>query len=367
MAQKNPDYDSIVSELIELPYDTENRFLKLSFADPMLSDYSLITVLDSRVGDEANERLTTFILRYPRYVHAEQMTHRVFSRNASSSRARSVKSTIRDVMENPVRPLFTKNQLGMGGRFVSECEYEALVPVWLRGRDRAVATALEMLVSPERLAKYGNDSEIAAHWEEILEDYYANGYRKDGEEVDGYLSAHKQNFNRALEPYSQFEVVLTSSYWENYLSLRVHADAQPEIRAIATLVAKALELSAPAKREFHLPFIAEADYPSASAWIDGEITWEHDIKPVFLRSSAEGAQISYGDKSRAARATASTSLGERLFESRHLSPFEHPAIDRELYEKMAPLEALETAPESLRSNFDDSWVQLRPVLAGVTK
>ena len=32
-------------------------------------------------------RLTTLQLRYPKFVHGEFMTHRVFSRNASSSRA----------------------------------------------------------------------------------------------------------------------------------------------------------------------------------------------------------------------------------------------------------------------------------------
>jgi len=40
-------------------------------------------ILDS-ISDEGI-RLTTVQLRYPRFIHAELMTHRVFSRNASSS------------------------------------------------------------------------------------------------------------------------------------------------------------------------------------------------------------------------------------------------------------------------------------------
>ena len=32
-------------------------------------------------------RLITFVLRYPRFIHGEVMTHRSFSRNAASSRA----------------------------------------------------------------------------------------------------------------------------------------------------------------------------------------------------------------------------------------------------------------------------------------
>jgi len=362
-----PDYSSIVVEHVEMPYDAENTFLKLSYSDPKLKDYSLITVLDTKLGESKNERVSTFILRYPRYVHAEQLRHRVISRNASSSRARSVRSTLREVMENPVIPLFTVNQKGMGGRFADKETREHLIAGWLRGRDRAVASVLELLVSPAIFDTYGTDSNVAAHWEEILDDYYANGYDGNGELKEGYLSAHKQNFNRIIEPYSQFEEVVTSTYWDNYLNLRVHADAQPEIMASAILVQKALELSTPKERTIHLPFIAEADYPSAEQWVNGEITWNGDVKSVFLRSSAEAAQISYNDKSKAARATASASLGERLFESHHLSPFEHPAIAKSLYEKLAIREGLERDTSKLVSNFDSSWVQLRPILAGITK
>ena len=35
----------------------------------------------------AGQRLTTFVLRFPRFVLSEFNTHRMFSRNASSSRA----------------------------------------------------------------------------------------------------------------------------------------------------------------------------------------------------------------------------------------------------------------------------------------
>lgn len=362
-----PDYSSIIAERITMPYDDENTFLKLSYGDPKLKDYSLITVLDTKLGSASNERVSTFILRYPRYVHAEQLRHRVISRNASSSRARSVRSTLREVMENPVIPLFTVNQKGMGGRFADEATREELIAGWLRGRDRAVASVLELLVSPSIFEKYGSDSDVAEHWEEILDDYYANGYDGNGELKEGYLSAHKQNFNRIIEPYSQFEEVVTSTYWDNYLNLRVHEDAQPEIMASAILVQKALELSSPKEREIHLPFIAEADYPDIESWLNGEITWNGDVKEVFMRSSAEAAQISYNDKSTAARSTASAALGARLFESHHLSPFEHPAIARALYEKLAIHEGLERDLSKLASNFDSSWVQLRPILAGITK
>lgn len=43
------------------------------------------TVLADSISEHGN-RISTFELTYPRYIHAEVMTHRVFNRNASSSR-----------------------------------------------------------------------------------------------------------------------------------------------------------------------------------------------------------------------------------------------------------------------------------------
>ena len=40
------------------------------------------------VADSINQmgdRITTYLLTYPRFIHAELMTHRVFSRNSASS------------------------------------------------------------------------------------------------------------------------------------------------------------------------------------------------------------------------------------------------------------------------------------------
>src|SRR5574343_569748 len=60
------------------------------------------------------KRITTFELEYPRFVHSELMTHRVFSRNAASSRAIPIETMIKQVLENPAMPVWWgKNQAGM--------------------------------------------------------------------------------------------------------------------------------------------------------------------------------------------------------------------------------------------------------------
>ena len=59
-------------------------------------------------------RLTTFVLTYPRFIHAEFMTHRMFSRNASSSRAIPFKRQIKLIRESMAGPVkWGLNQSGM--------------------------------------------------------------------------------------------------------------------------------------------------------------------------------------------------------------------------------------------------------------
>lgn len=113
----------------------------------------------------ADIRITTFVLTYSRFIHAEFMTHRVFSRNASSSRAIPVARQIQMVIDDPAISLaFTRNKAGMqGGEVLSGGDHERAVKAWLDGRDRAVATA----------------QALAA------------------------LEVHKQYANRVIEPYAQ--------------------------------------------------------------------------------------------------------------------------------------------------------------------
>src|SRR5512135_1987029 len=123
-------------------------------------------------------RLTTFVLTYPRFIHSEFMTHRVFSRNASSSRAIPVKKQIQEIIDNPVIPLaFTKNKAGMqGGAALDGEAHDKAVAAWLEGRDRAVEIA-------NKLAD---------------------------------LEVHKQYANRVLEPWAHITVVCTATDFANF-------------------------------------------------------------------------------------------------------------------------------------------------------
>jgi len=86
-------------------------------------------------------RLTTFVLTFPRIVLAELNTHRMFSRNSASSRAILFEKMVKSVNENPFIPVaWQKEHKGMQGKEYNtdEKEIEFLESQWLKARDYAV-------------------------------------------------------------------------------------------------------------------------------------------------------------------------------------------------------------------------------------
>ncbi|MDT8871557.1 FAD-dependent thymidylate synthase [Komagataeibacter rhaeticus] len=236
--------------------------------------------------DAAGKRIDTLLLRYPRFIHAEFMTHRQFSRNASSSRAIPVERLIADVDRDPAVPVFWgKNQKGMQARErLSDHDRAATEALWYDSVRYAIETARLM----------------ASH------------------------GAHKQIVNRILEPFAHINVVVTATEWDNFFALRDHEDAQPEIRALAQAM-KAAMRAAPVQMldlgQWHLPFVTPEEIREYQGLMDPT----GNLRAV---SSARCARTSYlthdGRKSTLAEDVA---LGERLTKSRpfHASPFEQQA------------------------------------------
>lgn len=222
-------------------------------------------------------RITTMQLRYPRFIHSEFMTHRVFSRNASSSRAIPVERMIQDVIDDPAMPVhWGAEQKGMqAGEELPRGEY-----AWMAARDEAVYNA-------QLLA--------------------AAGY-------------HKQIVNRILEPFQHINVLVTSTEWDNFFALRDHPDAQPEIQALARAMREAMAGSEPLELwqgDWHMPYITAPDYMGNGALFD-------QFKKI---SAARCASVSYktvdGKHMTAERALSvfDKLTGDQL----HASPFEHIA------------------------------------------
>lgn len=315
-----------------------NGMIEVTYKDPSLEGYKAIVIADSQCDEkDTDSRLLTMVARFPRPVLAEFNTHRVFSRNSASSRARSMKVTVSDVMNAPYVPLFTKNQKGMSGSFMSIEEREDASKVWLEARDKAVASSLRLLLGNMMPEGYSDDKTIVGHYSELIDFYQSDVYGAEGSTA---LSVHKQNANRLLEPYMWHEVVVTSSYWDNYFHLRGDLKtAQPEIYAVALLMERAMNESKPVIRDYHLPFADD----------EGIDDWDSLVDQMMI-SSGESAQVSYVDKTKRT-GTATVDFGRRLMSTGHFSPAEHPAVanSSSWSEKFSPV----------RSNFSDHWTQLR--------
>jgi len=134
--------------------------------------------------NQQNDRLTSLVLTYPRIIHSEMMTHRMFSRNASSSRAVPVDKMIKAVRENTFCPFeFQKSHKGMqGSEYFTGADRQECINLWLESAELALQQAEKMKAK----------------------------------------GISKQIINRILEPYQYYTVLITGSKegWDNFFKLR---------------------------------------------------------------------------------------------------------------------------------------------------
>jgi len=237
------------------------------------------------------------------------MTHRLFSRNAASSRAIPVKRAIELIKENTAMPMhWGKNQPGMSAK--EECTN------LLSSSDFTLPSGehtTEGLYTREKAWKIARDHAIDC----------ASAFDRAG--------YHKQIVNRLLEPFTHIKVVLTTTELDNWFWLRNHPDAQPEINELARVMLIEVEQSTPVKLEsgdWHLPYFKNGYWKED--WIalythDSDSAESYTLEDAIAVSSSCCAQVSYrrlDDSLEKAR-----DIYKRLVETRpvHASPFEHQA------------------------------------------
>ena len=264
------------------------------------------------VADSKNTnggRITTFELEYHRYIHSEVMTHRLFSRNAMSSRAVPVKKMIEQVENSPATPIhWGAAQSGM--QAAAECNND-INHYSTGGR---------------------NEGEYAPqeYWE-LLAGTMASCA---GEMLSaGY---HKQIVNRILEPFQMMKVVLTATEFDNFFWLRCDKDAQPEIQELAGLMYQAMEESNPEllkAGEWHTPYVDHERREGELYYIVDEDYRHVTQEEAIAISSSCCAQVSYRniDNSFDKAMNVYERLGIGGEGKVHASPFEHTATPMKFY------------------------------------
>lgn len=266
------------------------------------------------IADSLNpvgNRLTTFVLEYHRFVHAELLTHRTFSKNAASSRAIPIEKLIQQVIDNPAIPVWWgKNQSGMSAK-------EELDDTQIR--HRGVIGSNNASFTDKGLAK--------ALWLESM-DLAIEQVKKLNE-----LGLHKQITNRILEPWFNIRIILSGTDFENFFSLRAHPDAQPEIQTLAYKMLEEYNKSTPKKLkkgDWHIPFGENIDIDRVNEIIGEPIGYSYETYLTETKikiAIARCARVSYFNYEGKDDYEADIKLCDRLFASvpRHLSPTEHVA------------------------------------------
>lgn len=210
------------------------------------------------------KRIITLLCEYPRAIHSQLLTHRVFSKNSSSSRAVPIKKAIQNVFDNPAKFIWTENQAGMQGDPIGD---------------------------PEKLSKI----------QMLMHDYMHHtlgvvaqlGYK----ETEGGLNVHKQNAARFLEPFQNIKILLTSTEWDNWDWLRVDVDAQPEITELANKIKEARDSANYVSihgDEWHMPFvIRKRDSEGKLRYYSPENEHELSFNDAINLSLSCNAQTSY--------------------------------------------------------------------------
>ncbi len=224
------------------------------------------------------QRITTFLLTYPRFIHSELMTHRDFSRNAASSRAIPVEKMIDRITQEPATPVFWgKNQRGMqAAEPLTDIDKQLAQDEWNAAMLSAVKHARKMLE----------------------------------------LGVHKQIANRLVEPFMHITTLVTATQYANFFNLRAHKDAQPEFQELAFQMLELYKDNKPEAKEagdWHLPF--------ADKYLTEGLTTAELLKIVTARA----ARLSYLTFEGDIDHQKDYELHDRLAESGHWSPFEHAA------------------------------------------
>lgn len=250
----------------------------------------------------SGKRLTTWILTYPRFVHAELMTHRMFSKNAASSRAIPFNKFLENVKTIPAIPIWTLNQSGMQGKDLEdEQTKEWATSDWLSARDEMMQKANDM-----------------------YKDY----------------NVHKANVNRLLEPWFHITVLFTGTDHENFFKLRAHKDALPEFSELAHKMLEKYNTHSPTSLpngSWHIPF-------------EGQMSHHLDLATKLKIAVARCARLSYINFDGEISVEKDVDLFNKLRSSGHFSPFEHIAL------------AYSDAPQQWGGNFGNGWIQYRKLI-----
>ena len=302
------------------------------------------------IADSINpqgHRITSFILTYPRMIHGELMTHRVFSRNSASSRAIPFNKMVEMAESDPFIPIaWQSKHTGMQGMYYldGDSEQKLLINKWLEARDLAVQQA--------KLLDNSNVTKQLCN--RLLEPFMWHTVLVTATEFDNFFELRCPKYqtpvSQSVEPQRSWkDLTEVHSNPENLKRLEANKDnwtfkmqhslsaAEIHIQALAEAMWDAKNESKPKQLnpgEWHIPFgdtfdeneltkILNRIRPIQPAWLEWQINQINDLKIKI--ATARCARLSYMTFEGKIDYEKDIDLHDQLLASHHMSPFEHCA------------------------------------------
>lgn len=270
------------------------------------------------IREGSGEELISYELVYPRIILAEVNTHKMLSKNTSSSRAIPFEKMVEIIEKDPFIPIaWQKHHKGMQGVEYFESPLEQVIrdTIWLNGRDVAVKSAKD-------LYGLGVTKQLCNR---ILESYMwvkqlVTG-TKEGFENLFELRCPKYKIQGISEVYkSKKEAIENHDYLdgEDYMWWLKHNTGQAEIHFmdLAEKMYDALKESTPVNKsddDWHIPFF-------------NNYSENEDVEMLIKESVCKTARISYtkfGDEGTKMSEEKINNMYKELAEKKHYSCFEH--------------------------------------------
>ena len=304
-----------------------------------MNQVSKVECIQASMCEMTGKKIFTLVCEYPRSIHSQLLTHAVFSKNSSSTRAIPIAKAIAQMNAKPAQFIFTHKQSGMQGEVID--------------------TSSELFAIAQ-----------TAHTVGMRQAMSLSTYMDE-------IGVHKQNAGRYLEPFQDIRIVLTSTEWENWDWLRMDGAAQGEIQDLANAMYQAREeadVMHLSEGEWHVPFVIRE---SNLAGVLEYFTPDENGKLMQL-SPDEAVNVSMSACAQTSYRKLNTTLEKsedilpKLFSGKkiHASPSEHQATPIPIIEKLADLSLLPKGVTHVdrygcpwSGNFQH-WIQNRQLIKG---
>ena len=299
-----------------------------------MSKISATIVADSL--SPQGDRLISVLVTFPRIILSEINTHRMLSKNTSSSRAIPFNKMVEAIENNPFIPIaWQRSHSGMQGtEYITDlAEIQGKNLMWLAGRDRAIKTAKD-LHEADVTKQLANRLLEPFMWTTMLitgsREGWDNFFKLRCPVYKGSFSenTYKSRKEAVNSPYNEFDNFGEMDWlWSNKGQAEIH------MMDLAEKIYDAVNESTPIKLnpgEWHIPFADKMDIPSEEyIKITGKVVLKsEDLTKIKVKSSvAMAAKTSYTvvGEEKGLDYEALIGLHDRLLsqDPPHSSPLEH--------------------------------------------